>query len=358
MNIQLQILRNSLFVCLCISMLSGCAFLKFGQDYTDSGSTNPLEAPPDLVTPDWEDSLEIPKTATDRISALETQSPALGAPVLPEFLDVRVRREGPTTWLEADTDPVTLWPLLRSFFQEEEFEIAADEPVLGYIETEWKQHLIRSNDKQSNQESFDITGEKFRIRLERQPNAVTNIFLTQRGAEVAAINRENQILWKPQPPNGEREAEMMIRLMEFLGTSREEAQKKFASAESQFLYLDIKDIGGVPVLLVGDVFSRVWRRTGVALDRSGLLVEDHNRNKGVYYVSLELTPAEIGEQEVGQQKVENEKDLYQIHLLGQGKQTVITAHESDKDAGVITPETARQLLRRIVAAYPGSYPNS
>ena len=353
MHSQLPILQSILAVTVLLLMLNGCTFLKLGRDYADSSSTNPLEAPPDLVTPEWEDSLEIPKTANDRVSALETQGPALGAPVMPEFLDVRVRREGPTRWLEADTDPVTLWPLLRKFLQDEDFEIGADEPVVGYIETQWKQNLNRSPSTETKQESFDVTGEKFRIRLERQPNAVTNIFLTQRGAEVAAINKDNQILWKPQPPNGEREAEMTIRLMEFLGTSREDAQQKFATADDQFLYLDIKDIGGVPVLLVGDEFSRVWRRTGVALDRSGLLVEDHNRNKGVYHVALDLAPTEVGAQ-----KVDTKKTYYQIHLLSQGKQTLITAHEDDKDAGTISPETARQLLRRIVAAYPGSYPNA
>ncbi len=352
MNIQVLNLRSWLVIILGMLVLNGCGFFK-GRDYADSGSTNPLEAPPDLVTPEWEDSLKIPKTANDRVSALESNSPALGAAVLPEFLDIRVRREGPTHWLEVDTDPVTLWPLLRNFLQKEEFQIAADEPVLGYIETEWKQNMVRSNDANSQQESFDVTGEKFRIRLERQPNAVTNIFLTQRGAEVAAINKDNQILWKPQPPNGEREAEMAIRLMEFLGTSREDAQHKFASAESQFLFLDIRDVGGVPVLLVGDEFSRVWRRTGVALDRSGLLVEKHNRNKGVYYVSLDLAPTEVSAE-----KVTAEKTYYEIHLLGQGKQTVITAHEADEGVSVIKPEKARELLQRIVAAYPGSYPNA
>lgn len=353
MHKPLLILSSTAAVAVLLLMLNGCGIFKFGSDYTDSGSTNPLEAPPDLVTPEWEDSLEIPKTANDRVSALETQGPALGAAVLPEFVGIRVRREGPTRWLEVDTDPVTLWPLLRRFLQDEDFEIGADEPVLGYIETQWKQNLNRSASSETKQESFDVTGEKFRIRLERQPNAVTNIFLTQRGAEVAAINKENQILWKPQPPNGEREAEMTIRLMEFLGTSREDAQQKFSTADSQFLYLDIKDIGGVPVLLVGDEFSRVWRRTGVALDRSGLAVEDHNRNKGVYYVSLDLAPTEVVAQ-----KIDVKKTFYQIHLLSQGKQTLITAHEVDKNAGTINSEVARQLLRRIVAAYPGSYPNA
>lgn len=336
-----------------IVFLSGCAFFKGGSGYADSGSSNPLEAPPDLVTPQWEESLEIPKTANDRVSALETQGPALGAAVLPEFLDVRVRREGPTTWLEVDSDPISLWPLMRRFWQDQDYAIGKDEPTLGYIETEWKQQTDRSVNSELKQESYDITGEKFRIRLERQPNAVTNIFLTQRGAEVAAINKGNQILWKPQPPNGERETEMMIRLMEFLGTSRQDAQQKLAGADAQFLYLDIKDIGGVPVLVVGDIFSRVWRRTGVALDRSGLAIEDHDRNKGVYFVAVDQAPAGVPAEEVKTQKV-----FYEIHLLGQGKQTLITAHQVNKESGVINPAVAKQLLKRVVSAYPGSYPNS
>ena len=348
-------MRNFLLYCVIISILplNACGFLKLGSDYSDAGSTNPLEAPPDLVTPQWEDSLEIPKTANDRVSALETQGPALGAPVLPEFVDVRVRREGLTTWLEVDSDPVSLWPSIRTFWQDEGYTVGADEPLLGYIETEWKQQTSRSFNSETNQESYDVTGEKFRTRLERQPNAVTNIFLTHRGAEVAAINKQNQILWKPQPPNGERETEMMIRLMEFLGNTRQEAQNKLTGADAQFLYLDIKDIGGVPVLVVGDIFSRVWRRTGVALDRSGLVVEDHDRNKGVYLVAVDLAPVGVSAEEINKQKA-----FYEIHLLGQGKQTLITAHQVNQQEGVINPETARQLLKRVVAAYPGSYPNS
>lgn len=348
-------MQKILLSCISLSLLllSGCGFLKSASDYAGGGSTNPLEAPPDLVTPQWEESLEIPKTADDRVSALETQGPALGAAVLPEFLDVRVRREGPTSWLEVDTDPITLWPLMRKFWQEQDYPIGADEPTLGYIETEWKQNTGRSVNAELNQESYDITGEKFRTRLERQPNAVTNIYLTQRGAEVAAINKQNQILWKPQPPNGERETEMMIRLMEFLGTERQDAQQKFAGADAQFLYLDIKDIGGVPVLVIGDIFSRVWRRTGVALDRSGLAVEDHDRNKGVYFIAVSLAPAGVPAQEAKAQKV-----YYEIHLLSQGKQTLVTAHQVNKGAGVIDSQTAKSLLKRVVAAYPGSYPNS
>lgn len=348
MNSQLQMLRNILIFGLIALFFNACSFGKSVKKYTTSTSTNPLEAPPDLVTPDWDESLEIPKTSDERVSALEMEGPALGASVLPEYLEIRVRREGATRWLEVNTDPVTLWPSLREFWKIQGYEISQNEPVLGYIETTWKQNTSQTAAEGDQRESFDITGEKFRTRIERQPNAVSNIYLTQRGAEVAAINKENQILWKPQPPNIEREAIMMTRLMEYLGTAIEDAQDQFVYAKNQSIYIDIQDVGGIPALVVGDDFSRVWRRTGVALDRSGLLVEDHDRAKGLYFVALDLSPVEVAGQ-----KEKLEKAAYEIHLLGQGKQTLITAHEMDKAEGKIDVEVARRLLQRIIAAYPG-----
>ena len=87
--------------------MQACAFVqKFsGTKYGEAGSIGGLEAPPELVTPEWDESLKIPQTANDRISALETYGKALDASVVPEFVDVSVRREGDLRWLEAEVDP-------------------------------------------------------------------------------------------------------------------------------------------------------------------------------------------------------------------------------------------------------------
>ena len=143
--------------------------------------------------------------------------------------------------------------------------------------------------------------------------------------------------------------------MEFLGTSKEEAVLKFASPDSRALYLDIRDIEGIPVLMVGDVFPRVWRRTGVALDRSGLVIEDHNRDKGIYFVSMEPDPVSS---ETGVRDSNAVAVHYQIHLLSKGKQTLITAHRDGQEQVAIPAETARKVLRRIISAYPGHFPRA
>ena len=43
-------------------------------------------------------------------------------------------------------------------------------------------------------------------------------------------------------------------------------------------------VQGQPTITLNDTLDRSWRRTGVALDRSGFTVEDRDRTSGVYFV--------------------------------------------------------------------------
>jgi len=74
--IQLSVLAISMTV------ISSCAFVQrfSGQDdYAEAGSQGDLHVPPELVTPEWNDSLKIPQTSSDRVSALDTYGKALDA---------------------------------------------------------------------------------------------------------------------------------------------------------------------------------------------------------------------------------------------------------------------------------------
>ena len=46
----------------------------------------------------------------------------------------------------------------------------------------------------------------------------------------------------------------------------------------------VSSLNGQPVIALADNLDRAWRRTGVALDRSGFTVEDRDRSAGVYFV--------------------------------------------------------------------------
>jgi outer membrane protein assembly factor BamC len=48
-------------------------------------------------------------------------------------------------------------------------------------------------------------------------------------------------------------------------------------------------VDGQPTIVLNDTLDRAWRRTGVALDRTGFTVEDRDRTQGIYFVRY-VTP--------------------------------------------------------------------
>jgi len=330
---------------LALSCLQACAFVqKFGgTKFQEAGGIPGLVVPPSLETPDFEESLVIPQTANDRVSALETLGKNIDATVVPEFVDVTLRREGDLRWLEAEVDPVNVWPMLRNFWSDRGIALKKDEPVVGIMETDWVEQVDSSTSEVTGIREIAASRSKYRVRVEREPNAVTNIFLSERKSELQAVTDQGGV-WVSVDSDPETEAEVLVNMLEHLGRSREDALYEVANAKGPRLFIDMQDIGGVPVLLVGDQYSRVWRRTGIALDRAGLPIFEQNRNKGVYLVNA--ADLDLPDERVLQ------RDRYQVHLLAQNNRTVITVHFIDASAENKIPEDeARLILNQILSAY-------
>ena len=328
-----------------LSVLNSCALVsKFaGTKYGEASSVGGLEAPPELVAPEWDDSLTIPQTGNDRVSALETYGKTLDASVAPEYVDVSLRREGDLRWLEAEVDPVNVWPLLRSFWANQGIPLDKDTPSIGIMETDWIEQVDSSNSGLTNVREVAATRSKFRIRLEREPNAVTNIFVSQRKIELKALTDEGGV-WTTAKSDPETEAEVMVNLMTHLGKSRQDAIFEVANTQGPRLHIDLQDIGGIPVLFVGDQYSRVWRRTGIALDRTGLAIFEQSRAKGVYFIDASNLDLPDG--------YALKSSRYQVHLLPQNAQTLITVHYADDtDGRVVSEQDARVILNQILSAY-------
>ena len=341
---------NRILVKLCLllsvlSLLQSCAFVnKFaGTKYGEAGSIGGLEAPPELETPEWEESLKIPQTANDRVSAVETYGKALDASVTPEFVDVSMRREGDLRWLEAEVDPVNVWPLLRSFWANQGVILDKDIPSTGIMETDWIEQIDSTTSGISGGREVAATRNKYKIRVEREPNAVTNIFVSQRKSELQAITEQGGV-WVSAKSDPEEEAEVIVNLMEHLGKSREDAIFEVANAEGSRLYIDLQDIDGIPVLFVGDQYSRVWRRTGIAIDRSGMSIVGQSRGKGIYLIDASQLELPEG--------ITLQRSSYQIHLLPQNAQTLITVHYPESgDTSVVSEQDARLILNQVLSAY-------
>ena len=327
-----------------MTVISSCAFVqRFSgeDDYAEASSQGSLRVPPELVTPEWNDSLKIPQTGSDRVSALDTYGKALDASVVPEFVDMTIRREGDLRWIEAEVDPVNVWPLLRSFWASQDVILERDKPAVGVMETEWIEDIDSSQSEFTEVTEFTATRSKFKIRIEREPNAVTNIYVSQRKTQLQSITEQGAV-WLDVTSDSESEAEMLVSLMQHLGESRDTAINAVAEAEGPRLYIEIRDLDGMPVLYVGDQYSRVWRRTGIAIDRTGLQIHHQDRSQGIYHVRVQASDVS--------ENAQLQSGDYQIHLLSQGAQTVLTAHSAE-DESILSAQSARILLNQIVLAY-------
>ena len=311
------------------------------KDYGDSESIAKLEIPPSLDNPDYSDSLIVPKSIGVSGEIVDFSD----APVLPSYIDMKIFKEGIARWLEIQSDPISLWPYINQFWIAQGFEIKTNEPVNGILETRWKKSEISFATDSSllNNEDFNynITKEKFRVRVERQPNGHTNIYLSNHILEADNVVDKTKILWKRRDSDITREAEMLVRMMEYFGNSRDEAlvSLKDSEKDEQKIFIDLIDFYGAPAIIIEDSFSKIWREIGLSLDRSGLLVQDFNRDKEVYVITTDI--------------IEGKEVSYEIKLTKRKEQYLVTVHKHNTKT-VISYNAARNILKHILAAYGSS----
>jgi len=381
MNVR-NLISVQLLALMCLSnLILGCSILG-GEDeeYQNSKSLPPLEVPPDLTRPSSNPRMDIPQQVqaqglkvTDTRQGNSNVSVPVPAKVtvLPSVEGVELHRDGNIRWLEANADPNTLWQKLRKFWDQEGIDLEREDPRLGIMETVWyerkdalpKKGLARLLGKTYDLISDTGVRDRFRLRLERVGDGSTNIYLSsQRAVQVGdTTNDEAPIRWRLQPANPEMEAEMLTQLMVYLGTSKESAKQQLAVAPSHSqTSILLKQINGIPTLYVTDEFTSVWQRTGVALDRAGLYVEQQDRPKGVYritYTSSESDKRGLFSRIFGKGDGLKVDEVYQVRLQQQGDHVLITVHENDDDKedtatnAPLSPEAAEKLLNRLKSAY-------
>jgi outer membrane protein assembly factor BamC len=182
---------------------------------------------------------------------------------------------------------------LREFWTSNGFVLVTDAPDVGIMETEWAvnraklpQDFIRKT-LGKVLDSLYSTGErdKFRTRVERNAQGGVEIYITHRGMiENYADAQKDRTIWQPRPSDPELEIEFLRRLMVKLGTSPDSAKTATAVVAAADTGSQVSSLNGQPVIALADNLDRAWRRTGVALDRSGFTVEDRDRSAGVYFV--------------------------------------------------------------------------
>lgn len=261
----------------------------------------PLELPPNLIAPEVDRAFRIPDVPGERVSARELErQPARAqrtvsdaAVILPESPNVELRRDGQIRWLHVDAVPEALWPQLRQFWRDQNLTLARDEPAVGIMETEWAEDRAaiplggtRGLLQRALGTVYDAgTRDQYRLRVERSSGA-TEIFISHRGAVERADADGQAARWFIAEPDPELEAEMLNRLLVFLA-----ADENGAVARTDAV--DLERTGRVELVerddelflaLHGDP-DTLWRRLGLALDRTGLTVDEQNRRDGTFFVT-------------------------------------------------------------------------
>ena len=273
--------------------------------YKSSRSAPPLEVPPDLTSSSMQDSLPIPgvdATYSQYASGSESGRARSAPALLPAIDDARIERDGAQRWLVVAMKPEVVWPRLRDFWIDQGFAIEAEEPDVGVMETNWAEKhtplpagiLKRAVQRISDALYGVAIRDQFRIRIERGTEpGTTEVHVSHRGAEQIVVGDEThdarveglgRTVWQPRPRDPGLEAEMLSRLMVFLGVDEQRAATLVAAGASPEPRARLVEDDGKTALVLGEGFSPAWRRTGIALDLAGFTVEDRDRSRGLFFV--------------------------------------------------------------------------
>ncbi len=311
MSLYLKTLECCLFVTL---ITAGCSVAKkvddtlpdYRADYKKSTELPSLELPPNFSTTAIEDQLVVPEVP----DSTSTNTHDLNVPptlpnksrVLQPPETIQIKRDGNTRWLVIQSTPDDLWPKVRNFWLDTGLKLKMEESKIGVMETEWAENradIPQDGIRKVLGTVFDnvysaSTRDKFRVRLERgEVDGTTELYLTHKGAQ--EVTQGDQFVWQNRPSDPELEAEMLHRLMVFLGADKKQADT-LLTAQSTTTPSPATDKGistranlilsaaGQVSLVVKENFASAWQRTGLALDRVGFTIEDQDQKRGVYFI--------------------------------------------------------------------------
>jgi outer membrane protein assembly factor BamC len=341
----------------------------------------PLEVPPELTAPTMDDRYAIPdpraQTSYSQYSQQGQQrgTPAASGPnVLPKVDGARMERSGDQRWLVVKGNADQVWPVVRQFWIDSGYPLEREQPELGIMETEWHEDRERIPDdiiRRTIGKVFDKMWstpyrDKYRTRLERGAEpGTTEVFISHRGFEEVYTNaNQDDTKWVPVPPNREREAEMLSRLMMKIGspdsTTRVAGTDKPSTPTRatqppppEAPRNAVLENAGAGPLVVNDGFDRAWRRVGLALDRVGFTVEDRDRSKGLFFVRYIDPDVDLSKQTAGKTSFwdklafwrsppKNAQPQYRIQVTDAGASSQVVVQNAQ--GGPETSPTGKKIL--------------
>ena len=340
-----------------------------------------LELPPDLKGAAFDDAMDIPPVdgaATysqytgARAQRQVNQGSGSAGEILPTVEKVELRRSGDSRWLEVVAPPPQVWPKVVAFWRDQGILMVEQNPAVGVMKTDWienraeipKDFITRWVSKVAAGLYSTSTRDQYIIRMEAGPTAgTTDVHLTHRGMEekldTGTLGDQKRSVWQPAKSDPGKEAEMLRRLMLFLGAPDKRAAAVLASTAPTGTTSKLARVvteGAVPVLIIPEDFQRAWRITGSALDRAGFAVKDRDMSRGLYYVRYQDTDAGATPKKKGwlerlafwrKSEIDTVKE-YQIKVEGKDKETRVSVLDTGGKRD--SSESAARILSLLQSA--------
>lgn len=304
---------NIIVPTLAILVITACSSSTIPSDKTETiesksfdykappAKVRPLDVPPDLTSYTGDDRYAIPGEGESgtRYSDFLQGGNRKSNSVLPPARNVRLERNATQRWLLVNDKAENVWPVVKAFWQENGLTIKNENPQAGVMETDWAENRAKipmDAFRKLFGKVFDglmSSGEsdQYHTRLERSKDGnSTEIYIVHYGMQEVAEKNDAGYRWISRPSDPELEATMLQLLMSKLGGGSGVLDNTLKTtsvpvAESEAVPKLKKMADGSQAILLSEPFDKSWRKVGLALEQSGIILADKDRSKGIYFLS-------------------------------------------------------------------------
>ncbi|WP_225721667.1 outer membrane protein assembly factor BamC [Candidatus Vallotiella sp. (ex Adelges kitamiensis)] len=266
--------------------------------YQNVISAPQLQVPTDLKTMplDQYNVLSPPTEDSDDQRSLETISAGnmiASMPSVQNFYGVYLERDRSRRWLVINgVMPGELWPRLRSFWEENGFILEINSPITGIIETNWSENytgnwFLNAVYKVLYFTYSPISRNRFCMLVEGSANGHdTVITISHTAFEKIQVERDKVFLcWVKRPRDQKLEAALYVKLIQHLWLTEKQVKQLISNARYTAPKAElVLNSTGAPILHIAEPFDRAWLHIGFILDHTLFVVDDRDRERGIYYV--------------------------------------------------------------------------
>ena len=338
-------------------------------NYYANKSVTSLEIPPDLTSPDMQNSFVLSEFVSSvKENYVDFSDSQEKVKVLANPTGINVKKYGQMRWLEIDKNPDDVWILAREFLKLQGFSLEKDNKKTGILETNFLENrpdipdsslgfirgmLGRALDQQYTFASVD----KYRVRIEPLDDGKrTSLYLSLTSLEeivnprIDDPKRYGETAWKYREKDLILETEMLYRLMVYLGG--DDVETKILEAKDQkIISAKVQDsINGYAKLVFDLDILDAWEKISWSIDQNNIDIEDKDiKERTFYIVSTRTSDKGIMSRLFGDEPY---KKTFQLLLKSIGpKTTEVYFNDVSEENETETKEYSYDLFNQLAASF-------